>query len=310
VFVFAGGTSCTFESFRNPKEPARFRLCKGPDFESRLAGFLDIAGPNRRLKPDGETEDAGDREFPIRRAIIMRAALELGKDEALRIESSLVNALLAVTKYRNGARSLEKLVLAIRDRGGVPLRRAYLPPNEVLGLYVKDVGEFHGLMERFQDKAEVLAPLIHKKYLESLTPEQRAEQGGRPLARAYDESDAEITDPNIMAARRIPDVLAVAGYRLEEGQEGPDAVTEFPKDDVELMANAEHRGWEESKRIDGWSYWRSRNNLALRHPLLKPYESLSESDKNLDRDAICEYPKHARFIGYRIVKVPKAEGPK
>ncbi len=309
VFVFAGGTSSTFESFRNSKEPDRFRLCKGPDFVSRLVGYLDIPGPNRRMKADGETEDTADREFPVRRALVIRGILELGKDETLRIEGSLLNALLAVTRYRNGARSLEKLVTAIRDRGGIPLLSAYVPPNDVLSLYVEDADEFHRLLERFQDKADALAPLIHKRYLESLTAKQRAEPGGRPLARAWDESDTEITDPNIMAARRIPDVLAAAGYRLEEGPDGDDALTVFPEGDVELMAEAEHRGWEESKRIEGWIYWRSRSNRALRHPLLKPYKDLSEADKNLDRDAIREYPAHARLIGYRIVRDPAANAP-
>jgi len=33
----------------------------------------------------------------------------------------------------------------------------------VLNLYVDDLNEFHGLMERFLDNAEALAPLIHKK---------------------------------------------------------------------------------------------------------------------------------------------------
>jgi hypothetical protein len=60
--------------------------------------------------------------------------------------------------------------------------------------------------------------------------------------------------------------------------------------------------WEESKRIEGWSYWRSRNNPALRHPLLKPYKDLSDTDKELDLNAIREYPALARFIGYRIVR--------
>ena len=104
-------------------------------------------------------------------------------------------------------------------------------------------------------------------------------------------------------------MLAVAGYRLEEGRDGDDAVTQFSKDDLELMADAEHRGWEETKRIDGWSYWRSRNSAALRHPLPKPYDSLSKADKDIDRDAIREYPKHARSIGYRIVRDRRAERP-
>jgi hypothetical protein len=302
VFVFAGGTSYNFESFRDSNESESFRRCKGPDFLSRLSGFLNIAGPNRRLNPDGKTEQATDREFPIRRALLIRGALGLDYDQRLHIEGSLLNALLAVTRYRNGARSLEKLVTAIRDRGGMPLRRAHIPPDNVLNLYFEDVAEFHRLMERFQDKSGALAQLIHKAYVESLTSEQQAELGGRPLARAWDASDDQIVDPNVMAAWRIPEVLASAGYKLMEGPDGKDGVEVFPPSELEIMADTEHRGWEESKRIDGWSYWSSRYNPAKRHHLLRPYRDLSVADKKQDEVAIRKYPELARSIGYRIVK--------
>ena len=68
VFVFAGGTAYTMEAF-GPRDPAdqpngapkdteerkeaqekwdKFKLRKGPDFKSRIAGFLDVLGPNQR----------------------------------------------------------------------------------------------------------------------------------------------------------------------------------------------------------------------------------------------------------------------
>jgi hypothetical protein len=184
----------------------------------------------------------------------------------------------------------------------MPLRRAHLPPDHILSLYVEDVAEFHGLMERFQDKADLLAPFIHEKYLATLTDEQKARQGGRPLARPWDASDEEFVDMNVMAARRIPDVLAVAGYSLKEGPDGQDAITQFTENEVKAMAEAEHRGWEECRRIDGWSLWRSRNNLARHHPLLKAYDKLLKTDQRLDRQAVLEYPNLARKVGYRIVR--------
>ena len=49
IFVFAGGTKSIFESFdksRGPKNEENFKNKKGPDFVSRLRGFVNIKGPN------------------------------------------------------------------------------------------------------------------------------------------------------------------------------------------------------------------------------------------------------------------------
>ncbi len=62
VFVFAGGTSHTMEGFGPERRSAaseeaqkealerweHFKLRKGPDFKSRIAGFLNVLGPNQR----------------------------------------------------------------------------------------------------------------------------------------------------------------------------------------------------------------------------------------------------------------------
>jgi hypothetical protein len=126
VFVFAGGTSHAFNKFNSPEadteEYRAFKFKKGPDFISRLAGYLDIAGPNKRPPVPGLDDD---REYPVRRAMVIRIALELG-DHDLQIERGLLTALLAVGKYTNCARSLDKLVNYINDRGGHSQNRILL----------------------------------------------------------------------------------------------------------------------------------------------------------------------------------------
>jgi hypothetical protein len=64
IFVFAGGTSRDFAHFGPSDDPelvesnveirARrdFISAKGPDFKNRLAGFLDVLGPNPRQTYD------------------------------------------------------------------------------------------------------------------------------------------------------------------------------------------------------------------------------------------------------------------
>ena len=53
VFVFASGTSVSFNGFKpkagDENAEADFRLKKGPDFKSRLDGYYDVPGPNPRV---------------------------------------------------------------------------------------------------------------------------------------------------------------------------------------------------------------------------------------------------------------------
>ena len=304
VFVFAGGTSYTFGQFGDARDVDDFKLRKGPDFISRLAGYLDIAGPNPRPESMQATSGSlSDREFPVRRAMVIRIALGLG-DRPLQIERGLLTALLAIGRYRNGARSLDKLVTYIRDRGGMPLRRAYLPPDDILALYVEDVAEFHRLTRKyatFHALADSLAHAIHEDYLRGLSPEERKT---KPNARPWDDLTADIRDSNFAAALRIPGILELAGLALEEGTDTATEVNKVLEDKLELMAEAEHGGWEEQKRIDGWTYSPYRVDAALRHDLLVPYERLTEGVKEYDRNTIRNYPKYAREAGFKIVPLP------
>ena len=78
IFVFAGGTSSTFKGFcgedlEDAKEQKQFSLefksAKGPDFISRLRGYVNILGPN-------QTDDKRDQLFIIRRSMLLRSLLE------------------------------------------------------------------------------------------------------------------------------------------------------------------------------------------------------------------------------------------
>lgn len=313
VFVFAGGTSRDFAHFGSPgKAHDHFVMAKGPDFRSRLAGFLDVLGPNPRQSYDDQAARAGedpwkddpaDLDFPVRRAILLRSMLGVAKDP-LAIDRGLLTALLETSHYRNGARSLEKLVSHMKDRGGLPLRRAHLPPDSLLALYVEDVPGFHALIRRsyaFLAQAETLAPALHQDWLNNLTP---AEKTG-PYYTTYEELDQEGKAANIASASRIPETLALAGFVLEQGaatDEEDAKVGEFLKQHLELLAEAEHQGWEEQKRMEGWIYGPPpKDNDKRTHPLLVPYSELPEEEKEKDRRTIQNYPKYARTAGFKIV---------
>jgi len=68
IFVFAGGTNNTFQKFSTDDSTSEFKNAKGPDFISRLRGYVNILGPN--------PADPDDTVFVIRRAMLLRSLLE------------------------------------------------------------------------------------------------------------------------------------------------------------------------------------------------------------------------------------------
>jgi hypothetical protein len=319
VFVFAGATSYSFEHFKRERDGVAgtdWMNKKGPDFVSRLAGYLNVLGPNQRKKfnEQGQWEDdSTDVCFPVRRAVLLRPWLDLSgkrKDERLDIDGGLLAALLESKEYRHGVRSMERIVRSIAA-GPRPLSRAGLPPDEVLGLDV-ELKDFKPIMHRsrsFEISAEELAPFVHNFYLEL----SHQEKWKLP----YDMPYAELPDPvkgdNIAAARRIPWVLGLAGLYLVRGKEPQEAETvdAVLKANLKMLAEEEHDLWVAFKKLHGWKLG-PRDDEKKRHPSLKPYKDLDERDQKKDRDAVLHYPDIAAFAGCRITRTmprdPDASG--
>ncbi len=147
IFVFAGGTSHTFEQFCDkPANPASFKSAKGPDFISRLRAYLDIGGINT-----SEGDSTVNDLLMYRRALILRSILEdkaaviLDRNTGeIKISNSVVRAFLKVTKYKHGVRSMEAIIeMATLARDGLVV--ASLPPPDQLEMHV-NAEEFLGLV--------------------------------------------------------------------------------------------------------------------------------------------------------------------
>lgn len=73
----------------------------------------------------------------------------------------------------------------------------------------------------------------------------------------------------------------------------------------ELIAKNTHEVWSAGRIRDGWTYGEARNDAEKTHPCLIPYEELSESEKEYDRNTSLETLKLIVKLGYRIVKDEK-----
>ena len=136
VFIFAGGTAeryVDFEVHPNDVEARRrFSERKGPDFISRLRGYINVEGINKFGK-----------EQILRRAIVLhhqlskRSKLLKGVNGTLNVDPELLKCLLKGTHYRHGARSMEALLDMCTLTGVTPpFRATHLPSAELRKLHV------------------------------------------------------------------------------------------------------------------------------------------------------------------------------
>jgi hypothetical protein len=315
IFVFAGGTAWRMDKFGEKLSDDEFRSLKGPDFVSRLKGFVDILGPN-----PGAEGPAKDPYYIIRRAILLRSVLERGasplfhkKDgkKVLGIDPGVLRAFLKARKYEHGARSMESIVSISLVSGKTRFDRSSLPSEAQLALHV-DGAEFMALVHQMQLPKELLERLAAETH--GLYVEQREAEGytyglvkdkvkkETPLLVPYDELPDEFKEQNRRAVRTIPDKLAAAGYVMIPAKSGEPAA-EFAEDEVLAMARLEHELWMQMMVAEGWTAGDPTEEKPKRHPSIVPWEELDEGVQKYDIDQVKDIPRILAATGYTVEKI-------
>lgn len=71
---------------------------------------------------------------------------------------------------------------------------------------------------------------------------------------------------------------------------------------TEILARNTHEIWATQRLAEGWRWGAERDDARKEHPCLIPYESLPESEKEVDRQAALGTLKAMIALGYRITK--------
>jgi len=331
IFVFAGGTCNSLSAFNKGLGDPTFREAKGPDFVSRLRGYLDIMGPN----PVGSKLE--DPAFIVRRAMLLRSLFERGcptllAGKTLNIDENVLNALLHVGHYKHGARSMESLVMSSSLAGKLRFDRSSLPLAHQLDVHVYGF-EFLTLVSKLEEaKYFDFARAIHMNYCDKLIERgykyaeksNDAEKTSASL-KPFDELPENFKEDNLDAAKKMPAKLASVGYTIAPYTMGQ-GIEAFPNEELEILAQNEHDRWMSNKIKGGWTYGKDRDNQAKRHPALLPWralteaerselypknpqaiglEALSESEKEKDRDQFVGLPAMLKQFGYAVSKLSR-----
>ena len=300
IFVFAGGTATTFETFGVVSARADDSHGKGdlkslklPDFVSRLRGHVDIFGVN----PPADTN-------LLRRALILRSNIErkypglIDASGTVRIDDGVLRAFLQVPSYEHGARSLEAILEMSHLNDRTHFDPSLLPPQHQLSLHV-DGNAFMTLVQHqplLKPLIEKIAIQIHELYVrEELAKKdeqgnQLYEVGAWDSLYHWEDLDELYKKSSREQAASYPTLLAAAGCGFKKGRE--DTNFKFSEKETERLACMEHDRWMEERRLK-----------QPDHPDLVPWESLPQEQKDKDIRTIKAIPEILARVGFRAIRL-------
>jgi len=285
IFVFAGGTSSTLKEFcgediEDEKEHKKFlsgfKGAKGPDFLSRLRGYVNILGPN-------QTNVHSDQLFIIRRAMLLRALLERkvphlinDKGEA-QIDNGVLRALLKIPRYKHESRSMEAILEMSLLTDAKKWEQSYLPSKEQMRLHVDEEEFLRHLMHDtfFSEKIESLSMAIHEKYREL---NEYATNVDPDFLKKWEDLDEDLKESARNQARLIPNALLTINYDVVSVKETPE-VLEFTEKELEILAAYEHTHQCRYLKGIGWKKGTLLDKNSKTNPSLVNWVSLPKEKK-------------------------------
>ncbi|NMM65948.1 Ryanodine receptor Ryr [Clostridium sp. P21] len=286
IFVFAGGTSSTFKEFigedikeenESKKFSVEFKGAKGPDFTSRLRGYVNILGPNQT--------DEKDQLFIIRRAMLLRSLLErkvpylINDSREAQIDNGVLRALLKIKRYKHESRSMEAILEMSMLTNAKTWEQSDLPSKEQLKLHVDEEQFLRHLMQDafYGEKIENLAIAIHNKY--RLLNENNTNMDLIDFLVPWEELSEELKNSNREQAMHIPNSLLKINYDIISVKKNPEYI-QFTEKELDILAKDEHTRWCRFRKNNGWKYGDVKDNKLKTDPALVSWNNLSEERKS------------------------------
>lgn len=312
VFVFAGGTSGSFEAFAGKHSEDAFIRAKGPDFISRLRGFVNVRGVNPC--------DTNDTAHIVRRALTLRAILQqnypnLFRGSDLQIDDGVLNALLFTPTYRHGARSLSAIVEMSSVAGSATtFERSRLPSESQLRLHVDSEAFTALLYANIIDDPSTVASIargLHEVWRSQKTVDGWTHADKRddvlkkhPGLCDFDTLPDSYKEDRRESAREVRPRLASVLYRLRPVR-GDEAAIQLTFEEVETLARFDHDAWKRRRESEGWTYSPSTDEGNLRHSHLVDWDDprLPERAKDVDRAMARSLPDVLKRVGFSMERV-------
>jgi hypothetical protein len=149
---------------------------------------------------------------------------------------------------------------------------------------------------------EQLARSIHEDYVAKGEARGETKAKNRSMV-SWDKLPRDLRDANVAQAAGIGAKLeAINAVVVPESAEASDF--SFTPEEVQGLAEMEHKRWMNERTAQGWSYGPERDDRRKIHPDLKEWDALDESTRDKDRDAVRAIPSILREAGYQVLRLP------
>lgn len=139
-----------------------------------------------------------------------------------------------------------------------------------------------------------LARRIHETY--------RTDNPGGPHDVAWSDLTEEGRERNRRHAASIAAQLETAGYRLGPQIDWGEPLVELAPEEVELMSRSEHERWLAERSDEGWRHAPGRDDRALLHPDIVPWDELPDERREINRRLIRARPALLAGIGIQVYR--------
>lgn len=124
-----------------------------------------------------------------------------------------------------------------------------------------------------------------------------------PMLRSWAELSEDIRDANRSQVLDIPNKLYQLGYELAPSSGLAPSQIVISPEQLEMLSRREHDRWMAERQRHGWTYGDPRDDARKHHPSVVPWESLSEAEKQKDRDTVNNIPLLISKAGFQIRRV-------
>jgi hypothetical protein len=318
------------EENRMAKAKQHFKSIKGPDFVSRLRGYVNIKGPN-------PTSGQGDEVYVIRRALLLRTLIEIHHKEIidpttkeLPISAAVLDAFLRVgggqahKGYLHGARSMEAVVSLSQLRQCRQFGPSELPARDVAELHVAP-DFWNKVTEKARYHLSVtsidrIARTIHENWMKTKAGyvygrirDDHTSPPTHPLMVKYEKLTEQQKELNRKPARLTAMRLEALGYLIcTADQVAGKPVGDLKSLPLDFLARSEHRRWMREKLMEGGSYAEKTFDALLLHKDICRFDDLPASEVRLDDEimkAILSFLKENDLVLVKAADVAVRQPP-
>ena len=150
---------------------------------------------------------------------------------------------------------------------------------------------------------EELAKAAHESYCAEARAGNETPSTNSAI-RPWDELPEDLKEANRAQVSDIPNKLRMLGYELAPGHGMLPSEIKMSDQQIESLSILEHDRWMKNRVDQGWTYGSKRDNLRKLHPLIIPWEHLTEPEKEKDRDTVRNLPMLIQKAGFRVRVLP------